>query len=556
MCEWRSELNPDYHCRVSPEPGSDYCIFHEPGEKDIGRFKQKFYEQIDGEGPEEARNPRYDFRGYFFPTGILASGGSREAGQLIVPKEIAGDLIGSEATIKGNAHFSHTTIEGGAHFWGATIKGYAVFNEAKIEGDANFLGTTIKGDVDFMNAMIEGDADFMNAMIEGDAHFAQATIKGDADFAQATIKGDADFEGATIEGHADFMAATIDGFAHFEAATIEGEAHFGGATIGGNADFIEATIEGDAYFGGATIKEFAYFARATIKGDADFEGATIGENANFDFKRLNGGFSLTNASIGRLVRFDNPVFHKRIGFDHCVASGLDIGEGKPRLRGWGQQRSGVTLTDVSTGYSFWRFARLTFEKEGRKHEADAAHYFERMWRWKALRSVPLEEEAPKVGNRRWEKRISTVLDLLGIGLILRVVHIDLAELNLSRVRQTFLRAIYTIMWLFDCVFVRWPTQYGASISRIFVTWGLLIGGFAAVYHLVGVRLFASASSGLAWPLSFGRALYFSIITFTTLGYGDIKPMPGWGSALTATEAILGGIMMALTVLVIGRKFMR
>ena len=265
---------------------------------------------------------------------------------------------------------------------------------------------------------------------------------------------------------------------------------------------------------------------------------------------------MTNTSIGRLVRFDNPVFHRSISFDHCVASGLDIGEGKPRLRGWGQQRSGVTLTDVSTGYSFWRFARLTLEKEGRKHEADAAHYFERMWRWKALRSVPLEEEAPKEGNRRWEKRISTVLELLGIGLILRLVHIELAELNLSRVRQTSLRAIYTIMWLFDCVFLRWPTQYGASLSRVFVTWGLLIGGFAAVYHLVGVRLFAAGSTGLAWPLSFGRALYFSIITFTTLGYGDIKPTPGWGSALTATEAILGGIMMALTVLVIGRKFMR
>jgi len=326
---------------------------------------------------------------------------------------------------------------------------------------------------------------------------------------------------------------------------------------GGDADFRNATITGSADFRDAKIQGSADFQDATIQGDADFAGATIGRNANFDFNRLSGEFRLTNASIGRLVRFDNPVFHERISFDHCVASGLDLGEGKPSLRGWGQQRSGVTLTDVSTGYSFWRFARLTFEKDGRKHEADAAHYFERLWRWKALRSVSLEEEAPKVGNRRWEKRVLTVLDLLGIASILRFVHIELAELNLSRVRQTSLRAIYTIMWLFDCVLLRWPTQYGASLSRIFVTWGVLIGGFAAVYHLVGVRIFDHPSStGLAWPLSFGRALYFSIITFTTLGYGDIKPSPGWGSALTATEAILGGIMMALTVLVIGRKFMR
>jgi len=58
------------------------------------------------------------------------------------------------------------------------------------------------------------------------------------------------------------------------------------------------------------------------------------------------------------------------------------------------------------------------------------------------------------------------------------------------------------------------------------------------------------------PFTLGRTFYFSVVTFTTLGYGDIRPAPGLGSALTATEAVLGGIMMALTVLVIGRKFMR
>ena len=88
---------------------------------------------------------------------------------------------------------------------------------------------------------------------------------------------------------------------------------------------------------------------------------------------------------------------------------------------------------------------------------------------------------------------------------------------------------------------------------------ILTLGFASVYYLLtshGYQLFDHESPGEKWPFSFGRAFYFSIITFTTLGYGDIRPAPGLGSALTALEAILGGIMMALTVLVIGRKFMR
>jgi len=541
-CEWRSDWKQDYRCRVAAEEGSKFCIFHEPGKKDIEPFKQAFYSQIREDGPADGRNAQYDFRGYVFPTGLAVRAGEAEH---LLPKAISGSLIMAESTIEGDADFGEATIEGGADFERATIK-----------GDTDFERATIEGGADFERATIEGGAYFGRATIEGDAYFGRATIEGDASFWHAAIEGDAYFGRAKIEGFVDFQDATIEGDTGFERATIEGGANFGRAKIDGDADFWDAMIEGGANFGRAMIEGDADFWHAMIEGDADFRYATVGGNADFGFKRLNGDFWLINTSIGRLVRFDNPVFHKEISFDHCVASGLDLGEGKPRLRGWGQQRSGITLTDVSTGYSFWQFARLAFEKEGRKHEADAAHYFERMWRWKALRSLPLEEEAPKVGNRRWEKRVLTVLDLLGIALILRVVHIELAELNLSRVRQTSLRAIYTIMWLFDCVFIRWPTQYGASISRIFVAWGVLIGGFAAVYHLVGVRLFASGSSGLAWPLSFGRALYFSIITFTTLGYGDIQPTPGWGSALTATEAILGGIMMALTVLVIGRKFMR
>jgi len=574
-CEWRSERDEDYRCRVAAEEGSTFCIFHQPGEKDIERFKQAFYSQIREEGPADERNSQYDFRGYVFPTDLTVQEG--EETDVILPGQISGDLIIGEstieghaffwnATIKGNAFFEGTTIEGEAYFEGATIEGYVYFGDATIEGGADFTDAKIEGDADFRGAKIKGGASFKGAKIGGDvcfedatiaegvyfesatiegyASFAGAVIKSYADFLYATIKGYALFSGVMIERDAIFLCATIGAFAIFELGTIQGEANFGGVTIGGHTNFEGVTIGGDADFGGVTIGEDADFAGVTILGDADFGrteiggdadfehgtiegkadfgGATIGRNADFAFKRLRGEFRLTNTSIRRLLRFRDPVFHERISFDHCVAGGLDLGEGKPTIRGWGQKRSGVTLTDVSTGYSFWRFARLTFEKEGQKHEADAAHYFERMWRWKALRHIPLEGAWHKQSFRR------------------------------------ILRLLYTVLCIFDCVFIRWTTQYGASLSRIFVTWGLLINAFAAVYHLVGVRLFDPLpySTGLAWPLSFGRALYFSIITFTTLGYGDIKPTPGWGSALTATEAILGGIMMALTVLVIGRKFMR
>lgn len=51
-----------------------------------------------------------------------------------------------------------------------------------------------------------------------------------------------------------------------------------------------------------------------------------------------------------------------------------------------------------------------------------------------------------------------------------------------------------------------------------------------------------------------KSVYFSIVTFTTLGYGDITPI-GFSRFFAVTEAFLGAFMMALFVLTISKKMM-
>jgi hypothetical protein len=328
--------------------------------------------------------------------------------------------------------------------------------------------------------------------IEDDAWFSRATIEGDASFDDAKFKGSAWFSGTTIKGDADFDNAVIEWDAWFGGVTIEGSAWFADARIGWGAGFGGARIDGNACFAGATIGD-ANFYDATIKGGVDFAGATIEGNAQL------------------------------LGF---VCGGLWLGTGLPRIRGWGDARCGVIIARPEAAVAFWRFAQRIFSDTGERHKADAAFYFERLNMWRLLRQGKAD------GNASWPVKWW---------------------------RNWIIRPAYWVLFLLDLLFVRWPTAYGASIARIFATWAVLIGGFASIYYaliLCGVQLFASESPGLQFPFSFGRALYFSVITFTTLGYGDIQPAPGVGSGLCATEAILGGIMMALTVLVIGRKFMR
>ena len=56
-------------------------------------------------------------------------------------------------------------------------------------------------------------------------------------------------------------------------------------------------------------------------------------------------------------------------------------------------------------------------------------------------------------------------------------------------------------------------------------------------------------------LIFFNALYFSVVTFTTLGYGDISPI-GFSRAIAATEAFVGSFTLALFVVVFVKKMTR
>jgi len=493
MCEWRSENNPHYRCRVPPRHGSAYCIFHEPGPKDIERFKAKFYEQIDQVGPEHQRNPKYEFVGYSIPLPIRAraEGASREVNELILPWKLEEGLLCPEARIKGNIWLERAAIGGSLIFHDAVVHGTLWLDHVTIHGDAGLNGAIVEGGCYCDGASIKGNVFFLGVIVDGDLSFLKDAV--------------------------------IEGDALFKHAQIGGNAFLRGAIIGGNLSFTEAKINGCAILDGATIKGNAWFDYAKVSGDASFARATIEEVADF-----------SGALFARTLDFSNGSFGSWTAFSLCSAKRLWLGSHRPTINPLVSDRSGVKLANADSADSFWRFACRTFGEEGRKEQADAAHYFERIWHCRSLRTNPLRESLQDhETDRRWTRRLG----------------------------RSVMKIVYSGFSILDCLLLRWPVAYGASLLRLFVTWAILIGGFAGAYYSLSLKggsiLELVGTFGVGGAVStFGGALYFSAITFTTLGYGDIRPAPGLPAGLAAAEAILGGIMMALTVLVIGRKFMR
>jgi uncharacterized protein YjbI with pentapeptide repeats len=101
--------------------------------------------------------------------------------------------------------------------------------------------------------------------------------------------------------------------------------------------------------------------------------------------------------------------------------------------------------------------------------------------------------------------------------------------------------------------------YGERPARVIAFSMMAIFGFATAYWVFGI---AQGEIGFQLGAGFERNLehylscaYFSVVTFTTLGYGDLTPH-GISRAIAAVEAFIGSFTLALFVVVFVKKMTR
>jgi hypothetical protein len=130
------------------------------------------------------------------------------------------------------------------------------------------------------------------------------------------------------------------------------------------------------------------------------------------------------------------------------------------------------------------------------------------------------------------------------------------EMVVRRLRLPRYSAQRLLSWLVDLF-----SGYGEKPLNVVLFSLGLIGLCGLLYFLVGVeqgsqRLGLDLDHGLlANLMDLLGCLYFSVVTFTTLGYGDISPH-GLARPLAAFEAFVGSFTMALFVVVFVKKMTR
>ena len=81
------------------------------------------------------------------------------------------------------------------------------------------------------------------------------------------------------------------------------------------------------------------------------------------------------------------------------------------------------------------------------------------------------------------------------------------------------------------------SRFGSAVLLLAVVFGLF------ALHTIEIWTYAAVFSALGEIQSFEEALYFSTVTFTTVGYGDVVLAPGW-RMLAAIESADGVILFA------------
>jgi len=342
---------------------------------------------------------------------------------------------------------------------------------------------------------------------------------------RANLSG-ASLEGANLSGarlhYANLSNAWLEG-ADMSDAWIE-EANLSGAWLMG-ANLSGAMLEGANMSG--TVLELADLSNARL-GFADLSEAKL-DGANLSGAFLNGA----NLSGALLVKADlSRALLREADLSDAELTGANLSE--------------ALLIEAKLTKAYLNWAKLTdaldltrknFSKELTEEEKkDSEHYKES---YLTVKNYFIQNG--RYDDASWAAFRERTLERIGWYNKTKLVEIkDL--LSLWKWKSAFRWFGSKVMSLLN--------GYGEIPWRVFASSGVIVIGFFIIYFRFK-WIQAYPEEVLHW----WDYLYFSIVTFTTLGYGDLQPLAVPGARLVASgEAFIGAFMIALFVWTLARRY--
>lgn len=293
-------------------------------------------------------------------------------------------------------------------------------------------------------------------------------------------------------------------------------------------DSVAVEFKADVIFNSSVFKGQVRFRNALFRGAAGFDGCTFGGVVTLKNAAFRGDAKFRTAAFNGYCLLDGAVFDVSARFANThFARGANFSQvkflGQTNFDGVYSSSRAVPVYDsivfrrrrCGEDESFWRFVKQSAQQAGYYQLAGECFYNERCARlWKKFRGPAYDSLSP----------------------LKKLAHLLLA-----------------VRLLPELIFGRLLFGYGERPVRVLVASALIILLCAFFYSQPHSLICRDGSAGN----SFLQGLYFSTITFTTLGYGDLYPAANASSRLVAmAEAVAGGCLMALFVVCLAKRFSR
>ncbi|TKJ41472.1 hypothetical protein CEE37_02615 [candidate division LCP-89 bacterium B3_LCP] len=424
-----------------------------------------------------------------------------------------------------------------------TVKCIIRFSDSEFSDDFTLQNTG--GQVNFSSCVY-----FERTIFHGNVNFSKGIFHDNAYFDDATFSHGTYFSKATFNCNAYFRGVIFKEGVRFEEAIFSGDVYYNSAVFHDNSVFISTIFSGETRFYIAEFFGDAYFRETTFSGNVDFENTDFYGNVSFEK-----GFFSGYTNFSGVV-----FFHEIYSTSTIDLTGAKFLESLNLKTTSFLQNCRILLEDIEVRNIELSWLQLE----------EHLHFYDRN-----LGVIPA-------------KRFDDINRLRKV-----FIHLENNFANLGQFedqdacyyeRMTIERRHANIGdWLLKTL-LHYSCGYGVKPGRVIFTSFFVIILFALFYYLHGAiqeRKFddpalKSKKEGVnkdernRWA-RFRDALYFSVNTFTTVGYGDWYPtaeklkigpgrfkitLPIRFRTLAMCEGLIGWMLLALFLITLGRVWIR
>ena len=345
-------------------------------------------------------------------------------------------------------------------------------------------------------------------------------FSGETSFSSTTFSRPVSFKNVVFDGNVDFSFASFDSYARFTNSFFYGRADFSSATFSDCSFFLDLTFNDIVTFENAVFKDEFYcadtefkklanFEDVVFKGDVDIEEVVVDREISFGFSKFVSCTKLHFSRCNALLLYNCEIAKSfevictsnfiSLSIESCKCFG---NFSAPFDMGLRDAIMNYDITDIRAKAQQFNFLKVNYNRNGEYEYEDQAY----------------------VEYRRC----------------------------LRKTKNRFLRfAEWVFLDLISC--------YCTKPFHVFYAAIIAIAFFAGLYFIPSTISFQPSNQPvieITLLQQLWNRLYHSIITFFTIGYGNIIPM-GWiGLLLTSLEGFIGVFLMSLFTVSFVRKTLR